>query len=144
MASMYGRLLSILLFAGATSSSMLASSCKCQTVLPVVNRAQGLVEEAHEALVQAQRALDGVRLPPASMQDVNQAFDRAWAGLRESSKLLAACADVCEAPDLPSVFKAFNDAWSVVRAFLVLAQAPGAAPGTPLPVQDPAVYGMRR
>jgi len=106
----------------------------CAKALPVLAQGNVLINEAQDALAQAQVAIDAF---PESGEKTKAiaALAQARSALRVSESMLHASAEACSQPDLPGIFQAFAQAWEVVRTFLSTFGGVGGSP-----VADPRAY----
>lgn len=107
----------------------------CTKALPLLNQGDAVVNDAQDALLQAEAMVEHIRNDDARAK-AKLAVAKAREELRRAEGLLHAASQACTAPDLPSVFKAFSDAWSLLRPFL------GTMGGTGGVVADPMAYSI--
>jgi len=132
-----------LLILAALCLPISASGCahlnqSCATALPLLSQGNVLINDAQDALAQAQTVVSLIS-DEAKRQKAEAAIAEARSALRVTESMLHAASEACTAPDLPSLFQAFAQAWEVVRSYL---STFGGA-GGPV-VADPKAYLMAR
>jgi len=106
----------------------------CAKALPVLAQGNGLVNEAQDALAQAQVAIEAIPDGDAKRK-ATAALAEARSALRVAESMLHASSEACSQPDLPGIFSAFAQAWEVIRTFLSTFGGVGGSP-----VADPKAY----
>ena len=107
----------------------------CTKALPLLNQGDGLINDAQDALLQAEAMVEHIRDDDARAK-AKLAAATAREKLRRAEALLHAASQACTAPDLPSIFKVFADAWDLLKPFLGTMGAEGGV------VRDPVAYGI--
>lgn len=106
----------------------------CIKIVPVVAQGNGLINEAQDALIQADVA---VRLitDTAHRAKAMEAVAEARSSLRVAEAMLNSASEACSQPDLKGIFRVFADAWEVVRTYLSTFGGSGVQN-----VDDPSAY----
>jgi len=108
----------------------------CIKVLPVVTQGNTMINEAQDALLQAEVAVSLIK-DEATRAKAMKAVTEARSALRVAESMLQSASEACTQPDLKGIFKVFADAWSVLRPFLSTLGGTGAPE-----VKDPMAYEL--
>ena len=119
-----------------TSCAHLDSSCA--KALPVLAQGNALISEAQEALNQARVVVDLIKDESVRSKGI-EAVETARSSLRVAASMLHASSQVCETPNIPTLFKTFAEAWDIVRTFITTFGGIGTGP-----VSDPKVYSIAK
>lgn len=107
----------------------------CTKVVPILAQGNSIVNDAQDALLQAEAMAEVVR-DVAIRTKALDAIEEARKQLRIAEGVLHAATQACTAPDLPAIFKAFAQAWELVRPILGTMGGAGGA------IKDPMAYSI--
>lgn len=106
----------------------------CLKIMPVVTQGNIMINEAQDALLQAEVAVSLIK-DEATRAKAMKAVAEARSALRVAESMLQSASEACTQPDLKGIFKVFADAWEIIRPFLSTLGGSGAPE-----VKDPMAY----
>jgi hypothetical protein len=108
----------------------------CIKIMPVVTQGNTMINEAQDALLQAEVAVSLIK-DETTRGEAMKAVAKARSALRVAESMLQSASEACTQPDLKGIFKVFADAWAVLRPFLSTLGGTGASE-----VKDPMAYEL--
>jgi len=108
----------------------------CLKITPVVAQGNTMINEAQDALLQAEVAVALIK-DDATRGEAMKAVAKARSALRVAESMLQSAGEACTQPDLKGIFKVFANAWAILRPFLSTLGGTGAPE-----VKDPMAYEL--
>lgn len=109
-------LISLVAIAMSTASCSLFTDA-CTVAKPLIERGEAMLPEANTAIAQASAMVSTMPEGTAKTKAL-EALRDASMGLRIAQELLDGAREQCNTPDHAAVFRAFADAWALVRPFV--------------------------